>query len=490
MEEKSSYKDILKSVGVLGSVQVAKLFFGLIQNKVLALIVGASGFGIWGLFNSYVTLTGAFAALGTDQASVKQIAANSDDKQLLGKTLFTSRIVLFGLTSLFCLILLLLRNPICDLLFGNKLYIIGIIVTTFAIWFYSINQGNIGVLNGFRDIKGIAKSQIFGVIAGALISFIFVVWLGEKGIPLFILSTYFVTFCFSEFLVRKKIFTIRPTRKEFLINSKELIIIGTGLSYSAIIVSLSNYLVQILLRKAYGLELLGIYNASFTLSNVYVGMILTALTYDFFPRLSKVINDDKETNLIINKQTEVSVLLSSIGIIVLLLLSEVLFYLLYSSEFIYGTNFLRWQILGVSLRVLSFPLGYVLLLRKKIAKYVLCQSIMWFGNYFLLFAITKFLPKEYIGLNYFIAYIVYICFLIYFNKSFFRPSKQLYIIFAVTWIGIIASWCVTVFCSNMILKIILGIFISIIFILFILYWMKFELDIDIKTLTHKLLKKK
>ena len=79
-QPKTSYKDIARSSGVIAVVQVIKIVFGLIQNKVLAVIVGTQGFGIWGMYNTYVEMVSSFSSLGLDSSGVRQIARHADDE--------------------------------------------------------------------------------------------------------------------------------------------------------------------------------------------------------------------------------------------------------------------------------------------------------------------------------------------------------------------------------------------------------------------------
>lgn len=70
----SSYKSIVKSTGLIGFVQVFQIVFGVIRNKAIALVLGASGFGIWSLYNSYLAMVTQFSVLGLDKSGVRQIS--------------------------------------------------------------------------------------------------------------------------------------------------------------------------------------------------------------------------------------------------------------------------------------------------------------------------------------------------------------------------------------------------------------------------------
>ena len=127
------------------------------------------------------------------------------------------------------------------------------------------------------------------------------------------------------------------------------------MAYSAIIVSISSYLSQIYIRKYFGLEWVGMYNAGNILSNVYLGIILTAMGVDLMPRLAKVVDSDEETNKLVNYQIEFGVLLSTVGIIGVIAFAPQFLTLIYSSKFTPATGIIKWQIMAAALKILSYP---------------------------------------------------------------------------------------------------------------------------------------
>ena len=110
-----------------------------------------------------------------------------------------------------------------------------------------------------------------------------------------------------------------------------------------------------------GLDAAGLYQAAFALSSVYVGFVLGAMGADYYPRLTAVSADNKKVNRLVNEQTEVSLLLALPGILGTLTFATWVIHLLYSAQFEPAVDILRWQILGVLGRVVSWPVGFVLL---------------------------------------------------------------------------------------------------------------------------------
>jgi PST family polysaccharide transporter len=80
---------------------------------------------------------------------------------------------------------------------------------------------------------------------------------------------------------------------------------------------------------------------------------------DFYPRLTAVSRDDRECNRLVNEQAQISLLLAGPGVIATLTFAPVVIALFYSAEFRPAVDILRWICLGMMLRVIAWPVGFV-----------------------------------------------------------------------------------------------------------------------------------
>ena len=85
--------------------------------------------------------------------------------------------------------------------------------------------------------------------------------------------------------------------------------------------------------------------------------------------MSSVARDDAVCNRLVNEQAEVGLLLAFPGICATLTFAPFIVQFLYSGTFGLATDVLRWQVLGVFLRVASWPMGYLLLAKGKAKLY-------------------------------------------------------------------------------------------------------------------------
>ena len=164
----NSYKDIIKSSGLIAYVQIFQMIFGLARNKVVALVLGTAGFGIWGLFSTFMEMVTAFSTLGIDQSGVRDIAKKSEDKIAVAKCVFVFRTSIILMSCLLCVISIIFSKTISLFLFNSSSYQTGVIALSFVIIFKGISCGNVSILNGLRKLSDLAKGQIYGTIIGSL----------------------------------------------------------------------------------------------------------------------------------------------------------------------------------------------------------------------------------------------------------------------------------------------------------------------------------
>ena len=125
------------------------------------------------------------------------------------------------------------------------------------------------------------------------------------------------------------------------------------------------YAVRTFVLRTLGLDAAGMYQAAWTLGGLYVGFVLQALGTDFYPRLVGVANDHRACNATVNEQAQASLLLAAPGIIATITFAPLVVHLFYSAEFGGAVELLRWMCLGMALRVITWPVGYIVVAKNR-----------------------------------------------------------------------------------------------------------------------------
>src|SRR5690606_18879305 len=125
------------------------------------------------------------------------------------------------------------------------------------------------------------------------------------------------------------------------------------------------YAARMLVLRQVGLEAAGLHHAAWTLGGLYIGFILQAMGADFYPRLVAAVKDAAEANRLVNEQAQVSLLLAGPGVIATLTFAPLVLALFYSAEFAGAVDVLRWICLGIALRVISWPMGFIIIAKSR-----------------------------------------------------------------------------------------------------------------------------
>jgi PST family polysaccharide transporter len=147
--------------------------------------------------------------------------------------------------------------------------------------------------------------------------------------------------------------------------SGALLKLGFAFMASGVMTAGGAYVVRIIIIRHTGLDALGSYQAAWALGGQYIGFILQAMGSDFYPRLTAVANRNDECNRLVNEQAQIGLLLAGPGVIATLTFAPLVIVLFYSSAFASAVEPLRWICLGLMLRVIAWPMGYIVLAKNK-----------------------------------------------------------------------------------------------------------------------------
>lgn len=437
LEDRKSYGQILKATTLIGGSQIINIFLGIIRTKFLAILLGPVGIGLMGVYNSLTQLIVTISGLGIGSSAVREVASASStgDQVRINRTIFTLRRFSFFLGILGMVVTVLLSGLLSKVSFGTQNHHIDIAFLSVVICFSIITASQTALLQGLRRIRDIAALSILGSIFGTVCSIPLIYWWRQKGIVPFLITVSAMNLLASWFYARKiKIVNPKMQFAEVLAESKGLLILGLAFMGSGLVSQGTSYLIRIVLLRSLGLEGVGLYQAAFTLSSIYIGVILTAMGLDYYPRLTAISDNNKACNLLINQQTQVGLLVAAPGIIATLIFAPFVLEIFYSSKFIPAYGILRWSILGVFLRVVSWPLGYLILAKGKAMLFFVTELIANVVHLILIWIGTKIFGLNGTGIAFFGLYIIYSLMVLYVGfrlTRFIWSTKNLRLIFLI-----------------------------------------------------------
>lgn len=358
-----SFKQILKSTFIMGGSSVIVTLLGIVRTKIIALLLGPTGVGLTGIYTSISSLVSTISGMGIRESGVQQIAGafGAGDHTRMSRTVCTLRrtTLISGIVGL-C-ILLFMSSSISRLTFGNSDRTYDIALLAVALFFGAVSGGQTALIQGMRRVTDLAKLSMLGALVGTLFSIPIIYFLGERGIvyTLLIVST---TGTLASWWYSKKIeiATARLNWRESFSEAQPLLRLGLALMLGWLLTVCTQYFLRVFVVRYYGLSAAGIYQASTTLSTIYVSFILSAMLTDYYPRLSAAAHDNTLCKMLINSQVEVGLLLAVPGILAIMTFAPFVIVIFYSSKFMPAIDILRWQILGAALQVVTWPIGFML----------------------------------------------------------------------------------------------------------------------------------
>jgi PST family polysaccharide transporter len=359
---------ILKSTSIIGLSAAVNAAFKILQAKAVALVLGPSGIGLLGLFQSTVSIASTVSGMGLETAGVRDIADASanGDMARVSKTVTAYRraVWVFGLIG--SLLFFCFRRPIAVVTFGNDEHASVLGILAVVPFLAVMSGGRSALIRGMRKIPDLAAASMLGTGGGILIGLPILFFWKEKGLGPYLVIAASTMLFFSWFFARKiRLSSCLMSLMETILEVRCMVSLGIVFMVNGLLDIATLYLVKVYIAHKLGLEVTGLYEASTALSNVYVGFILGAMGADFFPHLSSLSHDDVKSVKLISSQVEIGLLIATPLILIMLCLAPYLLSLLYSDKFSAAFDILRWQSLGTLLRVVTWPLAFLVPARNK-----------------------------------------------------------------------------------------------------------------------------
>ncbi len=456
-----SYKNILKTTTLFGSVQIVILVMGVIRAKAAAYWLGTSGVGLLGLLTSTIALVVSVTNLGLPISLVRFLSSDADANVTLSKRIAVVKNILWLVSFTGGFLTFIFASVLSELTFDDASYTWAFQWLAISVIFKQLAAGFSSILQGSKKLNMLANANIFANICGLFITLPIYYFYREEGIVFnFIIIAVFEFLVLSTALRKTGINKAPVSIKYALYQSKPMIKMGLVLSITGSLTLLSAYLVQVFIARYDSLNNVGIYVAAFTILNSYVGLVFTVMGTEYFPRIAQEKINDSSLNTEVNKQIYIGFLLMMPILLLLLLVSPMLVKILYNTSFLAAIPYIEIGTLGMFFRTVSWALGFVILAkgsRKLIFRNALIYNTLFLCTHLLGYYINGFVGMGWAFSAYYLFHLVgnyYIC-----RKHFFitlDASNRLYT-FALGLI-ITLNLLLSFFMTNDSIKIILQLF--------------------------------
>lgn len=365
---------VLKALGIFGGVQMVTIICSILRTKLIAVWIGAAGVGLFGIFNSAIELLGVLFHLGVRDSAVRDIASSQQPDTNKIITIVRRWVLILGAIGL--VVTMAISPLLSNFTFGNCDYTYAFIAIAFIILLSSIQNGELAILQGTKELSRLAKASIWGAIGGVIISIpLFYFWRIDSVIPALVAYSIITTIA----ILSQRVSTPKPTPcitfSETMNKGRSFISLGIFLTISAVVNHLVSFLFITYLNHVGDTSVVGHYQAGITLVNKYMGIIFTAIIMEYYPRLSQVSSSQKRTSIFVSHEISIMLWILLPVIAIFIASSELIISLLYSSEFLLITPFVVWAVIGTIFRAISWCMAYVILTRGDGKVYLVTESL-------------------------------------------------------------------------------------------------------------------
>lgn len=363
-ENIKSYRSVFKATSLFGGVQFFNILIQLIRSKILAILLGPLGMGIIGLLMSTIDIISSFTNFGLGVSAIKDISeahnTKNDEKISFIIGIFKKLVIVTGILGFAITIIL---SPILSkITFGNLNYKFAFIFLSVTLLFNQLSTGELALIQGTRHLKYLAKANIFSSLFGLIITIPIYYFLKSNGIIIAIISSTILSYCTILYFSKKIIINQKLIYyKDVYEHGKKILITGILISISGLLTMLASYIIRVFVGRIGGLAQVGLYTAGFSIINTYFGLIFNAMATDYYPKLSISVNDREATNLNINNQSEIALIILAPMLIIFLVLIKPSIILLFSSNFLPITWMLYWASLGKFFKAPTWAVGFLFL---------------------------------------------------------------------------------------------------------------------------------
>lgn len=363
-------RKVAGALGMFSGTQAFTILCSIIRTKFIAVWAGQAGVGVLAIYLAAVELLSSGGGVGLRTAAVRlvSLAEASVRKSVCRAVTRLSWIVgiALGLLTALC-------SPLLNFIaFGELRWswpfaLLGIVVACGV-----ASAGRQAQLQGLRRLGNIAWGYVTSAVLSLAIAIPVILLLGRESV-LPVVLIYGVVGA-AVFLLPQRM-KVPLAKKPAPGCARAIMRLGAYLTAAAAIEWMCEYAFLSWLRAAGGETTVGLYQAGHSLSARYIGMVFTALSMEFYPRIAAAAGSRVRTALFVNHELRLVIWVAAPLAVLFIAAVPWCIRLVYSADFLAVTDFVRIAVPATMLRAASWCMGFVILSRDRGRIYLLTEAL-------------------------------------------------------------------------------------------------------------------
>ena len=353
---------VLKIMGIFSGVQIVSILCSIVRTKLVAVWLGPTGIGLFGLYNSALETIGSLSQMSMGIGVVRQLAVTP--RQAIPRLVRIIRRwgIALGIAGAF--VTLALSPWLSRFTFGDSSHTPGFVALSAAVLMIAISNNESAVFQGMKQYAGLARATTGGVILGLAVSIpMYWFWGLDSIVPSLLAYAGATWLCRGVYRARVEGPVPRISARETFTTGKTFAVLGIYITVTTFATNAVSYIFMSYLNMKAGTETAGFYQAGFTLVNRYVGLVLTAIGMEYLPRLSQGNASARRVRIFLSHEIILILLVMFPVVTLFVTADELIVRVLYDAEFLVMLPFITWAVIGTVFRAWSWCMAFVILAR-------------------------------------------------------------------------------------------------------------------------------
>jgi PST family polysaccharide transporter len=355
---------------------VMRVSSSILLNKLLAIMVGPSGYTLIGQFQNAVGLVTGLISGTVTTGVTKYTAEYYDDKprqQAVWQT--ACRLMLYSSTGA-AIVIILFREPLTLLLFQRLDFSDVFVWFAIALPGLALNAVLLAIINGKKEFRSFVMANIAGNLVSLCLVYILAWRMGLQGaLVAFGVSQSVAVIATLGITLKAEWFNLLALwgKIESKVLRKLFRFIAMAVT-TAVCGPLSQIIIRDHLSVKFGLAAAGYWQAVSKISDIYLMIVTLTLSAYYLPRISEI-REAKQLKAEIGKVYRFVLPVAAFGALLIFLLREFIVTSLFSDEFRPMIPLFAWQLTGDVIKIGSWILAYVLIGRASTKAFVITEIL-------------------------------------------------------------------------------------------------------------------
>ena len=287
----SAEKDTL----IIGGAQGIQMVSSFLRAKIISVLLGSSGFGIYSILISAIMLFQQVISLGINQAAVKELSESASDNESQDSltTLKSHFLRISSRLSILGGILMAVCSGFLSLFFFDDYkYSLYFVAVSIGLVFYSFSQSYNAILQSVRRLKVYAKISVYTSIGTLASAAIFVYLFDTWGLIVSIVCGFGINCYLGYQAVKPRERKIVSQLKESISRLRPVLERGFFIMLGTIFLPLFTLLLNGIIGRS-SIEKVGLFQASASIISQGLVIISMILATEFYPRICAVSDRDQ-----------------------------------------------------------------------------------------------------------------------------------------------------------------------------------------------------